>query len=45
MFEELNFSEEGIFYYEFIEAIQWLALALVSSDKDDSANGIENEEE
>ena len=44
LFLELNFSEDGIFYYEFIEAIQWLSLVVVSSDKD-SMDLVENEEE
>lgn len=44
LFEELGLSEEGIFYYEFIEAIQWLSLAIVGSDRD-SIGLIQNEEE
>jgi hypothetical protein len=35
--------EEGVYYYEFIEAIQWLAMALVVSDKDEE--NLKNEEQ
>lgn len=44
MFGELDLPEEGLYYYEFVEAIQWLAMALVESSKDDAVFGTEDEE-
>lgn len=29
LFVDLHLPEEGLYYYEFVEAMQWLAMALV----------------
>lgn len=44
LFSELELPEEGLYYYEFVEAMQWLAMALVESSKDDAVFSSEDEE-
>ena len=40
---ELKLSEDGLFYYSFIELLQWLALAIVSYEKEEEKD-LENED-
>lgn len=35
MYQDLGLSDDGIFYYDFLEAIQWLAITTVTSHKDE----------
>jgi len=39
----LKLREEGVFYYEFLNIMQWLAIASVSSEKE--GEDIDNDEE
>lgn len=41
-FNQLKLREEGLFYYDFLGVLQWLALATISSQKEED---IDNEEE
>lgn len=35
LYRDLCLPDDGVFYYEFLEAIQWLALVTVNSQKDE----------
>ena len=36
-FTDLKLREEGLYYYEFLEALQWLALATITSNSEEEA--------
>lgn len=33
-FNDLRLREDGVFYYEFLSIIQWLAMAIITTDKE-----------
>jgi len=43
-FNELKLKEDGIFYYEFLTVIQWLAMATISSEKEEQELDNDDEE-
>lgn len=45
MYRDLGLADDGVFYYEFLEAIQWLALVTVTSQKDEESLDTDEEKE
>jgi hypothetical protein len=42
-FNELKLREEGLFYYDFLAVLQWLALATISSQREEDPDNEEEE--
>lgn len=42
-FNQLKLKEDAVFYYEFLNILQWLAVTVISSDKE--GQELENTEE